>query len=70
MEDLIQVVFKSDNSGHRYLIPIHEEEEFGRLLEESDGSDDVHYDAQDDFIAAFEPYRVEGDLPPLYTPSV
>lgn len=59
MEDLIQVVIKSDDDGHEYVIPAEKAELFDKLLEL--GEED-YYEA---FSDEFDHYRAGGaiDIP-------
>ena len=59
MDDLIQVVIKSDDDGHEYVIPAHKEPIFDKLL----GIGGI--DEYEDFERGFSGYRAGGaiDIP-------
>lgn len=56
MENFIQVVIKSDDDGHEFVIPAHQESRFDELLEQGDNDD---YKA---FNTEFAGYRASGAI--------
>lgn len=63
-------VLKSDDSGHWYLIPKEKAKYFYPMLEllgRGNKDDEKHYN---EFIDAFEQYRLSGDLADLEIPMI
>ena len=50
MSDFIQVVIKSDDDGHEFVIPANKEERFDELLEQGAGDD---YEAFNDEFSQY-----------------
>ena len=72
-KELVQVVLMSDDDGHDYLIPSDSKDDFSALCEASssywDNPDKYPQYEQDanKFEDEFSKYRVEGNIPALYT---
>ncbi len=66
-ETIQQVVIRSDDDGHEYLIPKQLEDKFNRMEELAPDYDDLEDMTEwNDLVDTFNAYRMEGNQPPLY----